>query len=115
LLTFELTSAFILGFDSKKGFVADSIVELVQDAAIPLSVVGRSSCYRHRGTSASTRAAWQAFGPANPDPLNKQVFQLYNLNKDFSQSENIAAQYPQRWQRCAACSSRRRRNIKSFL
>ena len=40
------------------------------------------------------RAPWQAFGPANPDPLNNQVFQLYNLNKDFSQSQDIAAQYP---------------------
>ena len=37
-----------------------------------------------------------AFGPADPDPLNNQVFQLYNLNKDFSQSEDIAAQHPQK-------------------
>jgi arylsulfatase len=42
------------------------------------------------------RAPWQAFGPANPDPLNNQVFQLYNLNKDFSQTEDIAAQNPQK-------------------
>ncbi|MCC7328153.1 MAG: arylsulfatase [Burkholderiales bacterium] len=42
------------------------------------------------------RAPWQAFGAANTDPLNNQVFQLYNLNKDFSQSEDIAAQYPQK-------------------
>ena len=42
------------------------------------------------------RAPWEAFGPANPDPLNNQVFQLYNLNKDFSQSEDIAAQHPQK-------------------
>jgi arylsulfatase len=42
------------------------------------------------------RAPWQAFGPANPDPLNNQVFQLYDLNKDFSQSDDIAAQYPQK-------------------
>ena len=40
------------------------------------------------------RAPWQAFGPANPDPLNNQVFQLYNLNKDFSQSQDIASNYP---------------------
>jgi len=37
------------------------------------------------------RAPWQAFGAANPDPLNNQVFQLYNLNTDFSQSNDIAA------------------------
>jgi hypothetical protein len=42
------------------------------------------------------RAPWQAFGPANPDPLNNQVFQLYNLNKDFSQTDDIAAQNPQK-------------------
>jgi arylsulfatase len=42
------------------------------------------------------RAPWQAFGPANPDPLNKQVFQLYDLRKDFSQTEDIAAKHPQK-------------------
>ena len=40
------------------------------------------------------RAPWDAFGPANPDPLNKQVLELYNLNKDFSQTQELAAQYP---------------------
>jgi arylsulfatase len=42
------------------------------------------------------RAPWEAFGPANPDPLNNQVFQLYNLTKDFSQTEDVAARYPQK-------------------
>ena len=42
------------------------------------------------------RAPWQAFGAANPDPLNNQVFQLYNLGKDFNQTEDIAAQNPQK-------------------
>ena len=40
------------------------------------------------------RAPWEAFGAANPDPLNNQVLQLYDLNKDFSQSNDIAAQNP---------------------
>jgi arylsulfatase len=40
------------------------------------------------------RAPWQAFGAANPDPLNNQVFQLYDLHKDFSQAEDIAAKDP---------------------
>jgi arylsulfatase len=40
------------------------------------------------------RAPWEAFGPANPDPLNNQVMQLYNLNTDFSQVDDIAANYP---------------------
>ena len=42
------------------------------------------------------RAPWDAFGPANPDPLNNQVLQLYNLNKDFSQTQDLAAQYPRK-------------------
>jgi len=40
------------------------------------------------------RAPWQAFGTANPDPLNNQVFQLYDLTKDFSQANDIAAEHP---------------------
>src|SRR5262249_10311884 len=48
------------------------------------------------------RAPWQAFGPANPDPLNNQVFQLYDLNKDFTQSEDIAAKKPQKVQEMKA-------------
>jgi arylsulfatase A-like enzyme len=40
------------------------------------------------------RAPWQAFGPANPDPLNNQTLELYNLQEDFSQSSNIADQNP---------------------
>jgi arylsulfatase len=42
------------------------------------------------------RAPWDAFGAANNDPLNNQVFQLYNLNEDFTQSEDLAAQNPQK-------------------
>jgi arylsulfatase len=40
------------------------------------------------------RAPWEAFGPANPDPLNNQVLELYNLNDDFSQTNDLAARYP---------------------
>jgi arylsulfatase A-like enzyme len=42
------------------------------------------------------RAPWEAFGPANPDPLNNQVFQLYDLSNDFSQADDIAAQHPEK-------------------
>ncbi len=51
----------------------------------------------HEGLLLSTkvnRAPWEAFGPANPDPLNNQVLELYDLNKDFSQSQNIASKFP---------------------
>jgi arylsulfatase len=40
------------------------------------------------------RAPWEAFGAANPDPLNNQVLELYDLTKDFSQSNNVADQHP---------------------
>ena len=40
------------------------------------------------------RAPWEAFGAANPDPLNNQVLELYDLNTDFSQSQNIADKHP---------------------
>jgi arylsulfatase A-like enzyme len=42
------------------------------------------------------RAPWEAFGPANPDPLNNQVLQLYNLTTDFSQQVDLAAKYPEK-------------------
>ena len=40
------------------------------------------------------RAPWEAFGPANPDPLNNVEWELYNLNTDYSQVTDVAAQNP---------------------
>ena len=59
-------------------------------------MMGQWALY-HEGWLLSTkvnRAPWEAFGPANPDPLNNQVLELYNLDKDFSQSQNLADKYP---------------------
>jgi arylsulfatase A-like enzyme len=42
------------------------------------------------------RAPWEAFGAANPDPLNNQEFQLYNVGADFTQSNDVAAKYPEK-------------------
>jgi hypothetical protein len=59
-------------------------------------MMGQWAVY-HEGWMLSTkvnRAPWEAFGPANPDPLNNQVLQLYDLNKDFSQFEDLADKYP---------------------
>ena len=42
------------------------------------------------------RAPWEAFGAANPDPLNNQVLQLFNLNADFNQTTDLAAKNPQK-------------------
>jgi arylsulfatase len=61
-------------------------------------MMGQWALY-HDGWFLSTkvnRAPWQAFGPANPDPLNNQVLELYNLSKDFNQSEDIAAKHPEK-------------------
>ncbi|MBX3731821.1 MAG: arylsulfatase [Verrucomicrobiae bacterium] len=51
----------------------------------------------HDGWLLSTkvnRAPWDAFSAANPDPLNNQVFELYDLNQSWNQSEDIAARHP---------------------
>jgi arylsulfatase len=53
----------------------------------------------HDGWVMSTkvnRAPWEAFGAANPDPLNNQVFQLYDLNKEFNQVTDVADKNPQK-------------------
>ncbi len=53
----------------------------------------------HNGWFLSTkvnRAPWEAFGPANTDPLNNQVLQLYDLNTDFSQTTDVADKNPQK-------------------
>jgi len=59
-------------------------------------MMGQWALY-HEGWLLATkvnRAPWEAFGPANPDPLNNQVLQLYNLNEDFSQTQDLAAEHP---------------------
>ncbi len=59
-------------------------------------MMGQWALY-HDGWFLSTevnRAPWEAFGPANPDPLNNQVLELYNLDSDFSQTANVADQHP---------------------
>jgi len=61
-------------------------------------MMGQWALY-HEGWLLSTkvnRAPWEAFGPANTDPLNNQVLQLYDLNTDFSQSNDIAAKNPEK-------------------
>ena len=61
-------------------------------------MMGQWSLY-HDGWLLSTkvnRAPWEAYGVGNPDPLNNQVLELYNLNEDFTQSNNIAKKYPEK-------------------
>jgi hypothetical protein len=42
------------------------------------------------------RAPWDAFGPANPDPLNKQVLELYNLNTGLQPDAGPRVEAPDR-------------------
>ena len=42
------------------------------------------------------RAPWDAFGPANPDPLNNVTWELYNLDQDYSQVTDLASKYPKK-------------------
>jgi arylsulfatase len=63
-------------------------------------MMGQWALY-HDGWFLSTkvnRAPWEAFGVANPDPLNNQVLELYNLDSDFSQTANVADQHPDKVQ-----------------
>src|SRR5262249_11755180 len=61
-------------------------------------MMGQWALYHERWMLSTkvNRAPWQASGPANPDPLNNQVVQLYDLNKDFTQSDDIAEKSPQK-------------------
>lgn len=59
-------------------------------------MMGQYALY-HDGWFMSTkvnRAPWEAFSAANPNPLDNQVFQLYDLNTDWNQTNDIAAQHP---------------------
>jgi arylsulfatase A-like enzyme len=61
-------------------------------------MMGQWALY-HEGWLLSTevnRAPWDAFGPANADPLNNQALQLYDLSKDMNQTTDIAAANPQK-------------------
>ncbi len=61
-------------------------------------MMGQWALY-HEGWLLSTkvnRAPWEAYGAANPDPLNNQVLELYNLKEDFSQTKDIADKHPEK-------------------
>ena len=60
------------------------------------------------------RAPWDAFGAANPDPLNNQVLELYNLNTDFSQNGDLAAKHPDKVRQMKAEVHRRGEEIPGF-
>jgi arylsulfatase len=51
----------------------------------------------HDGWIASTkviRPPWVTMGPVNQDPANNVTWELYDLTKDWTQFEDVAAKYP---------------------
>jgi arylsulfatase A-like enzyme len=40
------------------------------------------------------RPPWDVVGAVNPDPLNNVTWELYDLNKDWTQCDDVAAKYP---------------------
>ena len=66
----------------------------------------------HDGWIASTkvmRPPWVTFGPANLDPAGFP-WELYDLRKDWTQSENIAGKQPEKLRNWRSSSGPRRRN-----
>jgi arylsulfatase len=83
-------TSFLYTFDSKNAKVPS------RHERQYFEMMGQWALY-DKGLLLSTkvnRAPWDAFGPANPDPLNNQTLELYNLNNDFSQTTDLAAQNP---------------------
>lgn len=53
----------------------------------------------HEGWMASTkvtRPPWVLASAANPDPLNNCTWELFDITKDWTQSEDLAARYPEK-------------------
>jgi arylsulfatase len=53
----------------------------------------------HEGWIASTkvvRPPWDLAGAGNPDPLNNCAWALFDLTKDWTQSNDVAAQHPEK-------------------
>ena len=53
----------------------------------------------HEGWIASTkviRPPWVVAGPVNQDPLNNCTWELYDLTKDWTQNDDIAAAHPEK-------------------
>jgi arylsulfatase len=53
----------------------------------------------HEGWIASTkvlRSPWDVSGKVNLDPFNKATWELYDLSKDWTQFNNVAAEHPEK-------------------
>lgn len=61
-------------------------------------MMGQWALY-HEGWLLSTevnRMPWETPGTPNPDPLNNQVLQLYDLTKDMNQTTDVAKDHPEK-------------------
>ena len=61
-------------------------------------MMGQWALY-HEGWFLSTkvnRMPWETPKTPNPDPLNNQVFELYDLRTDMNQQKNVAADHPEK-------------------
>jgi arylsulfatase len=53
----------------------------------------------HEGWVASTkviRPPWEVIGKVNPDPFNDVTWELYDLTRDWTQFEDVAAKHPEK-------------------
>jgi arylsulfatase len=48
------------------------------------------------------RPPWEAFGPANPDPVNNVTWELYDMTQDWTQNNDVAGQHPDKVKELAA-------------
>jgi arylsulfatase A-like enzyme len=71
----------------------------------------------HEGWMASTkviRPPWEVVGKVNPDPFNNVTWELYDLNKDWTQYEDVAAKYPQKLRELKELFAREARKYDVF-
>lgn len=85
-------TSFLYTFNAKNATIAS------RHRAQYFEMLGQWAFYEDGWLLSTTvnRAPWQTFGAANSDPLNNQLFQLYDLRTDFSQVDDIASRFPAR-------------------
>jgi arylsulfatase len=69
----------------------------------------------HEGWMASTkvvRPPWVVAGPVNQDPFGKVTWELYDLSKDWTQSEDVAAKHPEKVKELADLFAREARKYQ---
>jgi hypothetical protein len=75
-----VTAGFIVGFDNEKGSIADAMVELIEDAAIPVAMVGL--LYALPNTQLTRRLTQEGRLHPIPDAVPKEDQCTHGLNFD---------------------------------